>query len=56
MFTASDQIDFSDQQAVRALFEAKLLELALRDQQLAEKDALIASRDAAIAARDEKLS
>ena len=56
MFTASDQIDFSDQQAVRALFEAQLLELALRDQQLAEKDALIASRDAAIAARDEKLS
>jgi len=53
---AFDQIDFSDQQAVRALFEAQALELALRDRKLAEKDALIASRDADIAARDEKLS
>ncbi len=56
MFTASDQIDFSDQQAVRALFEAQVRELALRDPRLAEKDALIESRHAAIAARDEKLS
>ena len=53
---ASDQIDFSDPQVVRALFEAQLHELALKDQQLAEKDALIASRDVEIAARDEKLS
>jgi transposase len=54
--SASDQIDFSDPQVVRALFEAQLRELALKDQQLAEKDALIASRDVEIAARDEKLS
>ena len=54
--SASDQIDFSDPQVVRALFQAQLRELALRDQQLAEKDALIASRDAEIAVRDEKLS
>jgi transposase len=55
-FAASDQIDFSDRQAVKALFEAQARELAWRDQQLAEKDAVIASRDADIAARDEKLS
>lgn len=54
--SASDQIDFSDPQVVRALFEAQLRELAWKDQQLAEKDALIASRDVEIAARDEKLS
>lgn len=55
-FAASDQIDVSDPQAVRALLDAHARELALRDQLLAEKDVQLASKDAEIAARDEKLS
>ena len=55
-FTASDEFDLSDPEAVRAVFAAHARELALRDQLLAGKDTLIASKDAEIAARDEKLS
>ncbi len=55
-FTASDHINFSDPEVVRALLNDQARELVLRDQLLAEKDALIARRDAEIAARDEKLS
>jgi transposase len=61
--TAPDEIDFSDPQAVRALFDAHLRELTLRDRLLAEKEAKLAqkdvelaAKDALIAARDEKLS
>ena len=54
--TASDQVDFSDPQAVIALLNKHTRELAFRDRLLAEKDALLASKDSEIAARDEKLT
>jgi transposase len=55
-FAASDHIDLSDPEAVRAVLAAHARELLLRDQLLAAKDALLASKDAEIAAREEKLS
>ncbi len=54
--TASDQVDFSDPQAVITLLNKHTRELAFRDRLLAEKNALLASKDSEIAARDEKLT